>query len=278
MLRVLGFDELEAAPIERFQSIAASAVHLGRGSGEANAYAVHLRPGGLIGDHEARFGQLFIVIDGEGWVSDEDGRCAVVKGEAVFIPRGTIHAKGTDSGLTAIMVQMFDMTVAPEVRLAGDADLGEVERCVEAAYTPYLERMARPPAPMLDDYARLIAEGVVRIALVDDAIVGVIVMWPKDDHFYIDNIAVDPMAQGNGVGSVLLDRAEREARATGRSEVRLYTNTVMTENLGYYPRRGFVETHRATEEGYERVYFSRPVGPAIGRHPDADREVDPGRP
>ena len=40
-------------------------------------------------------------------------------------------------------------------------------------------------------------------------------------------------------------------------EIRLYTNTMMVENIDYYPRKGFVETHRATDAGYERVYFSR---------------------
>jgi len=29
----------------------------------------------------------------------------------------------------------------------------------------------------------------------------------------------------------------------------------MVENLAFYPRRGFQETHRKTEDGYRRVYF-----------------------
>lgn len=36
-------------------------------------------------------------------------------------------------------------------------------------------------------------------------------------------------------------------------------NEAMTENIDYYPRRGFVETHRATDAGYYRVYVTRPV-------------------
>jgi hypothetical protein len=40
-------------------------------------------------------------------------------------------------------------------------------------------------------------------------------------------------------------------------EIRLYTNEAMTENLDYYPRRGYRETHRATQDGYQRVFFSK---------------------
>jgi hypothetical protein len=43
----------------------------------------------------------------------------------------------------------------------------------------------------------------------------------------------------------------------GLPEVRLYTNEAMTENLDYYPRRGYRETHRATQNGYRRVFFSK---------------------
>ena len=45
------------------------------------------------------------------------------------------------------------------------------------------------------------------------------------------------------------------ARELGQSEVRLYTNEVMTENLAYYPRRGYVETHRDEVNGFHRVFF-----------------------
>ncbi len=147
----------------------------------------------------------------------------------------------------------------PALRTALGTDVAAIQACVEAAYRPYLDRMARPPAPMLDDYADLVGRGVVDIAIAAGRIVGVIVAWPESDHLYVDNIAVHPDAQGTGTGSALLGRVEETARAAGRTEIRLYTNEVMTENLEYYPRRGFVETHRAIDAGYRRVYFSKPV-------------------
>jgi hypothetical protein len=33
----------------------------------------------------------------------------------------------------------------------------------------------------------------------------------------------------------------------------------MTENLSYYPRHGYAETHRAEQDGFRRVYFRKPL-------------------
>jgi ribosomal protein S18 acetylase RimI-like enzyme len=61
--------------------------------------------------------------------------------------------------------------------------------------------------------------------------------------------------QGKGWGRRLIDHASTEAEALGLSALRLYTNAAMTENLSMYAHLGFVETHRATEGGFNRVYM-----------------------
>jgi hypothetical protein len=45
-------------------------------------------------------------------------------------------------------------------------------------------------------------------------------------------------------------------------QVRLYTNAAMTENVGYYARHGYRETHRALDEGFDRVFFVKDLSPA----------------
>ena len=49
----------------------------------------------------------------------------------------------------------------------------------------------------------------------------------------------------------------------------------MTENLAYYPRRGYAETHRAEQDGFRRVFFRKhitwlPRAPEYPGQPDAD--------
>ncbi len=150
-----------------------------------------------------------------------------------------------------------EQSVGVELRDACHGDAAMIRVCVGAAYGSYVDRMGKQPAPMLADFEALIDAGTVRVAVVRGHIVGLIVMWPEPDHFYIDSVAALPGAQGTGVGAALLADAERAAVSANCSEIRLYTNEAMTENLDYYPRRGFVETHRGSDEGYRRVYFSR---------------------
>ena len=158
-------------------------------------------------------------------------------------------------------VENVKSTPAVEIRHAVEADEPGVSACVDAAYARYVERIGKKPAPMLADYTALIKREVVYIATVDDQLVGIIVFWPSEDHLYIDNIAVLPKAQRTGIGTALLGFAESQAQRAGLREIRLYTNAKMIENIQYYPRMGFRETHRAFDSGYQRVYFSRFLDP-----------------
>ena len=152
-------------------------------------------------------------------------------------------------------------THALQIRHAVEGDESDVRACVEAAYGPYVERIGKPPAPMLDDYTTLIKNEVAHVAILEGRLVGLIVLWPEEVHLYVDNIAVLPEAQGTGVGGALLRFADQEAQRVGLSEIRLYTHAKMVENIQYYLRKGFHETHRATDAGYQRVYFSRCLDP-----------------
>ena len=142
------------------------------------------------------------------------------------------------------------------IRPATADDVHDIEQIVVAAYTPYIARIGRPPAPMAADYAHLVATGTVDV-LVDDAVAGVVVTVVETDHLLIENVAVAPWAQGRGHGRRLLDHAEHRARELGLPELRLYTNALMTENLQLYPKLGYIETGRLTENGFDRVYFRK---------------------
>lgn len=144
-------------------------------------------------------------------------------------------------------------------RKARPDDAGAVTGVVHAAYVHYVARIGQQPAPMSADYASLIDAGTVWVAERAGEIVGVLVLQSEPDHVLVENVAVSPDAQGAGIGTRLLGLAHREAVAAGLGEIRLYTNEAMTENLAYYPRRGFVETHRATEHGFSRVFFRKSV-------------------
>jgi len=147
------------------------------------------------------------------------------------------------------------------LRTARPDDRAAVAAIVEAAYSVYVERIGKPPGPMLDDYAKLIEASAVSV--LDDpdgAIAALIVLLPQPDHLLLDNIAVRPDRQGRGLGRRLVAFAEAEARRLGYAELRLYTHATMTENIVLYTRLGFRETGRGHEAGYDRVFMAKGLG------------------
>ncbi len=151
-------------------------------------------------------------------------------------------------------------TGAPSVRPAIAADVAAVERIVCAAYAKYVGRIGKPPAPMLDDYAARIAGGDVHVLEHAGEVVGILVLLPRSDYLLVDNVAVTPERQGEGLGRVLLAAAETEARLRGLSELRLYTNAAMRENLAMYPALGWEEYDSREQAGYRRVFFRKTLG------------------
>lgn len=144
------------------------------------------------------------------------------------------------------------------IRPARAEDVEAVGRIVRDAYGHYVARLGKQPGPMLDDYARRIADGQVWVLEDDGALAGILVLEDAEDGaLLLDNIAIAPSAQGKGHGRTLVAFAEAEARRRGHSQVRLYTHVLMVENLAIYGRLGFEETHRITEKGYDRVYMTK---------------------
>ncbi|WP_417742683.1 GNAT family N-acetyltransferase [Salipiger sp.] len=152
---------------------------------------------------------------------------------------------------------MNDSPHAPALAVA--SDLAEIEAVVDAAYRPYVARMGQTPGPMHDDYAAHVAAGRLRILRDAHGVAGLLVLIPEGTHMLLDNVAIAPRAQGRGYGRLLLDCAEAEARRQGFAAIRLYTHVSMVENVAIYTKRGYDETHRAEENGLQRIYMEKPL-------------------
>ena len=112
------------------------------------------------------------------------------------------------------------------------------------------------------DYGAAVANDEVWVLEDERAIVGLLVLVPTAGHLLLENIAVDPSHQGRGVGAALLVLAEERARELGLASIRLYTNAVMVENQRLYQRHGYIETGRAREDGFDRVFYEKAIDPA----------------
>ena len=155
------------------------------------------------------------------------------------------------------------MTTTPSDRTPGQSglrratagDLPAIRAVIDAAYARYLTRMDKPPAPMFRDYGPSVEAGTTWVT--GSPITAVLTLCPRDDHLYVENIAVDPRAQGCGLGRALMEFAEQEAARRKLNRMALVTHEAMTENQAIYARLGYVETERQSEDGYQRIYMEK---------------------
>jgi ribosomal protein S18 acetylase RimI-like enzyme len=157
--------------------------------------------------------------------------------------------------------QRFERDDLIAVRRARTDEAAAARALVRGAYGHYVERIGREPGPMGDDYAARIADGQVWVLDDDSAMAGLVVIEKAAGCVLLDNIAVARDFWGRGHGRRLMNFVEDRAREMGRSEIRLYTHVLMTENIAMYRRLGFVELERKTEKGFDRVYMAKSLTP-----------------
>jgi ribosomal protein S18 acetylase RimI-like enzyme len=143
------------------------------------------------------------------------------------------------------------------IRRATADDLPAIRAVIGAAYDRYLTRMDKPPAPMFRDYGPSVEAGTTWVT--GSPITAVLTLDPRDDLLYVENVAVDPSAQGRGLGRALMEFAEQEAARRRLNRMALVTHEIMTENQAIYARLGYVEIERRVEDGYRRIYMEKPL-------------------
>jgi ribosomal protein S18 acetylase RimI-like enzyme len=149
-------------------------------------------------------------------------------------------------------------------RKATPADLGEAERILRSAFTPYIQRLGREIAA--DAYAFLVASidrGDLYLATDGGGTVGVAVTERRGEGLYLDRLGVDPGLQGTGLGSFLLERVEEIARSAGLRELSLETAEMAEGNVRLYRRFGFEIVRRGPpshgKDAHTRVFMVKPL-------------------
>jgi ribosomal protein S18 acetylase RimI-like enzyme len=141
------------------------------------------------------------------------------------------------------------------LRAATEADAPRLSELARAAYGVYVPRIGREPRPMVDDYVAVVRDRDVVVAEEDGRIVGMAVLAVTEEGFLLDNLAVEPARQGQGVGRALL--LEAAARRAGYDAVYLFTHKTMTENIALYERIGYVEYDRRPPDERWLVYLRK---------------------
>jgi ribosomal protein S18 acetylase RimI-like enzyme len=148
---------------------------------------------------------------------------------------------------------------AVDLREATPADVAQITELVAAAYGRYVDELGFVPRPLTEDYSDVVSRAQVSVAEREGEMVGLLVLDTDDEGFFVDNVAVAPSAQGAGVGRLLLDHAEAQARLAGFDSIYLYTHERATVNLAIYERLGYVEYDRRAIGDAKIVYLRKPL-------------------
>ena len=146
------------------------------------------------------------------------------------------------------------------LRTATDADADAVRALTCAAYAKWVPVIGREPLPMTADYDAALLQHEIELACLGQVVVGLVETEMRDDHLWVENLAVWPGHQGLGLGRQLLARAEGRARAAGRAEMRLQTNEAFAANIAMYTRFGYYVAAREPFRGGFTLHLRKPLG------------------
>ncbi len=99
--------------VTNYESHGVSAAMDLTGQGVVRVHSLSFAAESQIGPHPTGYAQLFVVLSGSGWVAGADHvRTAVGIGQAAFFEKGELHSKGSAAGMTVVMLQVSELTLA----------------------------------------------------------------------------------------------------------------------------------------------------------------------
>lgn len=105
-MKLFRFDPQIGKMIDQYSSSGvrlSKVVHLFEGAVVSCSY---LDTTGVIGYHQATIPQLFLVVQGEGWVKAEAPRkTSIQAGQAAYWEKGEWHESGTETGMTVMIIE-----------------------------------------------------------------------------------------------------------------------------------------------------------------------------
>jgi ribosomal protein S18 acetylase RimI-like enzyme len=147
------------------------------------------------------------------------------------------------------------------MRLAGGGDAAEIRALVRAAYAKWVPVIGREPLPMRADYDEALRRHRFDVLERGAEMAAVIETERRDGHLWIENVAVRPDLQGQGLGRRLLAHADALARGLRLPHVRLLTNAAFEANVALYRRVGFEIERTEPFQGGTTVHMAKVLKP-----------------
>jgi ribosomal protein S18 acetylase RimI-like enzyme len=147
-----------------------------------------------------------------------------------------------------------------QIKRAEAQDSDAVRLIVREAYAQWIPVIGREPMPMKADYEQAVRDHEIDLLYADGKPVALIEMIVSPDYLFIENIAVLPEYQGQGLGRHLLNHAEEKVRKAKVRELRLLTNQAFAANIRLYKSVGFqIDRTEPFAGGGTTVYMSKTI-------------------
>ncbi len=105
-MEIFHFDRETAKTIETYDSQNIAFTRVASQISNAHIGVLYIAPHGIAGYHQAVSKQLFMIVQGSGWVTSTDRRrISIETGQAAFWQDGEWHASGSDVGMTAVIIE-----------------------------------------------------------------------------------------------------------------------------------------------------------------------------
>jgi hypothetical protein len=85
------------------------------------------------------------------------------------------------------------------IRVAETGDVPQMQAIARDAYSVYVEKMGRDPAPMHADFHTHISKDTVFVAMSGGDIAGYVILCNINDEWWLDNIATSPSHRGQAL-------------------------------------------------------------------------------
>ncbi|HEY9011713.1 MAG TPA: GNAT family N-acetyltransferase [Devosia sp.] len=151
---------------------------------------------------------------------------------------------------------MIDLASLP-LRTALPHEAGALRDLARAAYAKWVPVLGREPRPMQADYEAAVQTFRFDVVELDGRIIASVQTQPREDHFWVESVAVAPEWHGQGLGRRLLAHAEVLARQSRLPEIRLLTNGKMAANRRLYASVGYTEDREEPFWDGTVVYLSK---------------------
>lgn len=105
-MRIFRFDPVVDGADDQFGGVKAIISRIVSLDDRTAINAVYIHPNESIRQQQVMLQRLFLLVEGKGWIKNEsDKKYALQEGQAVFLEKAELHEAGTESGVTAVIIE-----------------------------------------------------------------------------------------------------------------------------------------------------------------------------